>query len=275
MTRVALLWPCLAAALLLPARAAGAATTLSYSLSPPPLERGMFLAARVDRTAPDDPPASRFALGVSIARSPAAGADWAGLSRDTAYLLGYQLLGYGILYAMPESVSNWSVEQKTNYDFSRWSENATHPQWDSDALYINYVLHPYWGSAYYLDARGRGFGRWGSFAYAFLASSLYEFGAEAFTEPASIQDIFVTPIAGALLGVALEGVWAELLAAGESRTWGESLLLFLIDPVGRTNRAADRLFGFERAPVVVRLLPVIGPSPGRGTFTGVELSMRW
>lgn len=243
----------------------------------------MYLVARTDETTPDYPPAGKsapeptrpVARGDALAGSPAAGADWVSLSRDTAYLLGYQLLGYGILYVLPESVSNWSVEQKTHYDFGRWTDNVTHPQWDSDAFYINYILHPYWGSAYYLDARGRGFGRWGSFAYAYLASSLYEFGAEAFTEPVSIQDFFVTPIAGALLGVALEGVWGELLAAGESRNWGESVLLFLIDPLGRTNRAVDSLFGFESAPVVVRLLPVIGPAHGRGTYTGVALSMRW
>lgn len=243
----------------------------------------MYLVARTDQASPDyplaDKPASEpnrpVARGDSLDRSPAAGGDLAGLSRDTAYLLGYQLLGIGILYVMPESVSNWSVEQKSHYDFGRWTENVTHPQWDNDAFYLNYLLHPYWGSAYYLDARGRGFGRWGSFAYAYLASSLYEFGAEAFTEPVSIQDFFVTPIAGALLGVALEGIWSELLAAGESRNWRESVLLFLIDPLGRTNRAVDGLFGFERAPSVVRFLPVIGPARGRGTYSGVELSMRW
>ncbi len=235
----------------------------------------MFLAARSDQISEEYPPASKRAPGNTIAGSPATQADWAGLSRDTAYLLGYQLLGIGILYVMPESVSNWSVEQKSSYEFSRWTDNVTHPQWDHDAFYLNYILHPYWGSAYYLNARGRGFGRWGSFAYAYLASSLYEFGAEAFTEPVSIQDFFVTPIAGALLGVALEGVWSELLAAGESRSWGGSVLLFLIDPIGRTNRAVDSLFGIESGPVAVQMLPVVKPAPGRGTFTGVELSMRW
>jgi hypothetical protein len=137
------------------------------------------------------------------------------------------------------------------------------------------VLHPYWGSAYYLDARGRGFGRWGSFWYSFFASGLYEFGSEAFAEPASIQDIFVTPIAGSLLGLALEGVWRELLAAGESRSWGGSALLYFIDPLGRLNHAVDRLFGYPGTPATVRLLPVIGPAPGRGTYAGVELSMQW
>ena len=201
--------------------------------------------------------------------------DWAGLARDTGYLLGYQLLAFGILYISPESVSNWSVEDKKDYDFGKWRHNVTHPVWDSDKFYINYVPHPYCGMAYYFDARGRGFGRWGSFVYSFLASDLYEFGTEAFAEPASIQDIFVTPIAGTLLGIWLEDSWARLLAAGEARSWGESTLLFLMDPLGRTNGAVDRFFGFESGRTVVRLLPVIGPAPGRGTYTGIELSMQW
>jgi len=281
--RTAFLWLCFAAGLFLPAATARASAPLRFSSSPPPLERGMFLIALADQTTPDVPPAAdptpeptlSVLPGTASAGFHTAGGDWAGLVRDTGYLFGYQVFGYGILYVMPESFSNWSAEQKENFDLSRWVHNVTNPQIDSDQFYINYILHPYWGSAYYLEARGRGFGRWGSFAYACFASSLYEFVTEAFTEAASIQDIFVTPIAGALLGIALEGVWGELVAAGDSRSWGESALLFLVDPIGRTNRAADRLFGFQSGPAVVRLLPVIGPARGRGAFTGVELSMRW
>ena len=243
----------------------------------------MFLVSRADQAAGDVPlssasapePIRPAAQDGGNADLPPAVADWSGLGRDTAYLLGYQALAFGILYVAPESVSNWSTEQKHNYDFSKWVHNVTHPEVDSDKLYINYVLHPYWGSAYYLDARGRGFSRWGSFWYSFFASCLYEFGTEAFAEPASIQDVFVTPIGGTLLGIALEGVWGDLLAAGNSRNWGESALLILIDPLGRLNHGVDRLFGYSSTPVTVRLVPVIGPAPGRGTYTGVELSMQW
>ncbi|WP_367115459.1 DUF3943 domain-containing protein, partial [Marivivens sp.] len=33
----------------------------------------------------------------------------------------------------------------------------SHPQLDSDDWYINYVVHPYWGGAYYVRARERGY----------------------------------------------------------------------------------------------------------------------
>jgi hypothetical protein len=281
--RAAFLWTCLSAALLLPPVAAQASTTLRFSLSPPPLEQGLFLIARADQAAPDflaaadsEPQQSQvYSPGNSTLGSPPAGGDWAGLGRDTAYLIGYQALAFAILYVAPESVSNWSEESKHNYDFQRWVDNVTHPQVDSDKDYINYVLHPYWGSAYFLDARGRGFGRWGSFLFSFFCSCLYEFGTEAFAEPVSVQDFFVTPMVGSLLGIGLEGAWSHLRAKGESRNWGESVLLVLIDPLGQTNSAVDSLFGFKRPPPVVRLLPVIGPAPGGGTYAGVQLSMQW
>jgi hypothetical protein len=129
--------------------------------------------------------------------------------------------------------------------------------------------------AYFLDARGRGFGRWGSFWYSFCASNLYEFGTEAFAEEASVQDIFVTPIGGALLGMAIEDTWRALVLKGDSRSKGESVLLYLISPLGEVNRDVDRLLGFEKTRTAVNLLPVIGPVPGGGTYAGVQLSMRW
>ena len=206
---------------------------------------------------------------------PPAEADWGGLARDTAYLVGYQFIGFVVLYVMPESISNWSQEDKENYDFGKWVHNVTHPDWDEDKWWINYVLHPYWGSAYYLDARGRGFGPWGSFWYSFLASNLYEFGTEAFAEEVSVQDFFVTPIAGSLLGILLEDTWRGLVLKGKSRSGGETLLLWVIDPLGQLNHAVDGLFGFESPRTAAGLLPVIGPAPGGGTRVGFQLSLAW
>jgi hypothetical protein len=231
------------------------------------MEQGLCLVAQADVPAPDaEPEPQSF---------PPATPDWPGLMRDTGYLIGYQFLGFLILYVAPESVSNWSEEDKENYDFRKWMHNVTHPTVDEDKWWINYILHPYWGSAYFLDARGRGFGRWGSFWYSFFASNLYEFGTEAFAEEASVQDIFVTPIGGALLAMALEDTWRGLVLKGDSRSTGDSVLLYLISPLGEVNRDVDRLFGFEKSRTAVNVLPVIAPVPGHGTYAGVQLSMRW
>jgi hypothetical protein len=114
--------------------------------------------------------------------------DGAGLWRDTKYFLGYQFGAIAILYAMPESVSGWSSEQKKDYSFSVWWEKTTHPENDSDVFYINYILHPYWGAAYFVRARERGYNNWQSFGYSTLLSSIFEFGIEAMAEEPSKQE---------------------------------------------------------------------------------------
>lgn len=265
-----------------PAGISAGSPSLIFSPPGPPLERGLSLTPRVERRICESGPEGGTASEPVPERAPApppptvAKPDWEGLGRDTGYLIGYQLLGFGVLYCLPENVSNWSNEDKTSYDFSKYTYNISNPVWDGDKFYVNYILHPYWGSAYYLDARGRGVGRWGSFLYSAFASCLYEFGTEAFAEPVSIQDIVVTPIGGALLGVWLEGYWAELVARGEARSWGDTTLLYLVDPLGQVNRHVDGYFGFGKPRPAVGLRPLIGRvSSDGGSLTGVELSLRF
>jgi hypothetical protein len=117
------------------------------------------------------------------------GPDSEGLWRDTRYFLGYQVAAIGILYAMPESVTGWTDEQKHNYSLSVWWDNVTSPSCDSDDFFINYVTHPYWGAAYYMRAHERGYDRKAAFWYSVLLSTTYEFGVEALFEEPSIQDL--------------------------------------------------------------------------------------
>ena len=125
------------------------------------------------------------------------GPDWGGLARDTAFLIGYQVVAIGVIFLLPEDVSNW--HHKSNPG-EQWVHNVSHPTFDNDSWWINYLAHPYVGAMYYIRARERGFGPWSSFAYSAFASAAYEFGAEAFFEKPSIQDLIVTPIGGALIG---------------------------------------------------------------------------
>ena len=81
--------------------------------------------------------------------NPSITSDSRGLRRDTWHFLGYQAATIGFLYALPEGVSGWTEEQKEGYSMSIWWDNVTHPQIDSDDFYINYILHPYWGAAYF------------------------------------------------------------------------------------------------------------------------------
>jgi len=51
---------------------------------------------------------------------------------------------------------------------------------------------------------------------AFVSSTLFEFTVEIYTEPASIQDLYQTPIIGSFLGVGLETLSMYLLNTGNA-----------------------------------------------------------
>ena len=178
----------------------------------------------------------------------AAPADGAGLWRDTKYFLGYQFGAIAILYLMPESVSGWSDEQKSDYSLSVWWEKTTHPENDSDDFYLNYILHPYWGAAYFVRARERGFSNWQSFGYSTLLSTLFEFGVEAGAEPPSKQDLWVTPVIGSMVGLYfmhLRDNVRERDAERGYRSTGDTWIWVLTDPLGSLNRQFDKWFGWD------------------------------
>ena len=187
-------------------------------------------------------------------------ADLKGLHRDTWYFLGYQFFVVGVLYAMPEDVTNFD---RSGDHLEKWRYNVTHPTWDEDAAYINYLLHPYWGATYYIRGRERGLSRLESFGYSALLSTLYEYGAEALFERPSYQDLIVTPVVGSLLG---EFVFAPVRQHIKSKPgpldgW-DKLALVLTDPLGTANDLTDRLFGVKTQ---VSLTPFRGMSARRRT----------
>lgn len=169
-------------------------------------------------------------------------ADFNGLTRDTAYFFGYQFFIVGILYVLPESVSAWSEEQKEEYTFEKWKDNVTHPRWDPDEWYINYILHPYWGMTYYTRGRERGLTEAGAFWYSVSLSCIYEFGLEALFEPVSIQDVIFTPALGSLLGWYVEDYRREIKSHTSFSGWDKTVLI-ATDPLGSLNTIADGWFG--------------------------------
>jgi hypothetical protein len=171
--------------------------------------------------------------------------DWRGVRRDITYFLGYQFAAIGVLYVAPESVSGWDSEQKRSYDFSKWRNNIK-PVWDEDVWWINYVTHPYWGGAYYIQARERGLDRTQAFWYSSLISTLFEFGAEALAEPASIQDLVVTPVMGFLVGEYVFTPLRQRIRAKPGKLdWSAKTILFATDPLGVLSAQTDRLLGAE------------------------------
>ena len=222
-------------------------------------------------------------------------ADYAGLRKDAAYYFGYQFFIIAGLYVLPESVSAWTDEQKEKYNFTKWRHNVTHPRWDPDDWYINYVLHPYWGLTYYTRGRERGLSESGAFWYSFGLSTMYEFGLEALFEPVSIQDVFVTPGVGSLMGYYMEDVRREIKSQRTFSGWDKTILI-ATDPLGTLNTIVDNFFGisegvesdlelqtfyqspaltsfdqrrWEGDPYESRLNPVLTD------YLGIELTLQW
>ena len=125
------------------------------------------------------------------------------LIRNSLAMWGFSFVGAGILYMMPESVSNWDKESMTvSSVFSDWKRNITKgPVVDKDDWFLNYVTHPYSGALYYMGARSAGCNAGYSFVYSFLLSTFFwEYGIESVAEVPSVQDLILTPVGGALLG---------------------------------------------------------------------------
>lgn len=223
-------------------------------------------------------------------REPEDRADYKGLKRDTGYFLAYQIATIGILYLMPEGISGWSKESKESYSFRQWEENVSHPSWDKDDYFINYVLHPYWGAAYYVRARQRNLDRTQSFWYSVLLSTLYEYGVEALFEEPSIQDLVVTPIGAVVLGEYFFKTHKRIRDRhldGSPITRKDRWMLFLTDPLGALNSKVRKLSGQDaeltlRPFAVTKSLERFSPykhiSPvteAPQTIVGVELKLRF
>lgn len=180
--------------------------------------------------------------------------DWDGVWRDTGILFGSQFVAAGLIYIMPESVSSWSSEQKKN-GFKSYAQNVVNPVVDQDQFYINYVLHPYWGAAYYIRARERGLDKIPSFMYSTLISAMYEFGVECFFERPSIQDLVVTPVVGSLLGALIFEPWRESIKRKQDLRWYDHAVLVVTDPVGLLSQGIEKKFGIKSTIMVDYSVP--------------------
>lgn len=107
---------------------------------------------------------------------------------------------FGVLMLMPRSVTKWEegyIDDAISNLNRAFSEP---PVWDEDHWEINYIGHPYAGSLYYNTIRSQGGSMLSSFLFSAFISTGWEYVYEGVAEQPSIQDLFVTPVAGAVLG---------------------------------------------------------------------------
>ena len=189
-----------------------------------------------------------------------AGPDWPGIARDTGFFFAYQVISVGILYALPGDVNRWSNK---DVSFENWWDNVKSPPvWDSDPWATNFISHPYWGASYYIRARERGFGKFASFGYSVLLSTLYEYGAEAFFEQPSAQDLMITPILGSLIGAFVFEPIRDWIKLKPEVKWYDQAILMATDPFGTLNSVFEVMLGIK-SEILFRPTP----PPPRGTAT--------
>lgn len=122
------------------------------------------------------------------------------------YLSGTKIWGgigvamVGILMLAPSSVTKWKEGYIDNAMSNLKRAFNEPPVWDEDHWQINYVGHPYAGSLYYNTIRAQGGTVFDSFLFSAIISTGWEYVYEGVAEQPSIQDLFVTPVAGAILG---------------------------------------------------------------------------
>lgn len=169
------------------------------------------------------------------------------ISDKTNYMAFLHIAAAGLLYIMPESVTNWDKSTMSLSSVTdKWARNVKHgPVWDKDDWVINYIGHPYQGAAYYVFARQSGYDWQEAFLFSTIISTfMWEYGFESFAEAPSTQDLIVTPIAGSILGeILLSG--GKRVAENDGKVLGSKTLgnisLALIDPAGSAVKALQRL----------------------------------
>ena len=201
--------------------------------------------------------------------------DFRRLGYNSAMFFGATVVAFGVLWVMPESVTNWDKEEmKDKGIFWKWKENVkAGPVWDKDNWVLNWITHPYCGGIYYMTARSSGFTIIESFGYSAIMSTFFwEYGVEAFAEIPSIQDLIITPVIGSVMGEGFFYIKKSILRHDKkvlnSKFLGISSL-FLIDPF---NTILDG-FGYkEKVKTQMNIAPVGFDSFSNKTIWGVNFS---
>lgn len=122
--------------------------------------------------------------------------------KDVGFVFGISLIAYPLTQL--DTIKNDGSWQKYKDNFGRIVFDRDEPFW-------NYMVHPYTGSQMFLFYRARSYTYADSLALTFVSSTIFEFVIETYTEPASVQDLYQTPVLGAVMGYAFEKASLSML----------------------------------------------------------------
>lgn len=103
---------------------------------------------------------------------------------------------------------------KVHDGVSQYKNNFGKLVFDKDEPVWNFFVHPISGSQLFLLYRAQGYSRMEALGLTTISSTLFEATVEILTEPASVQDLYMTPILGTVLGLGIETLSMSLLNSG-------------------------------------------------------------
>jgi len=149
--------------------------------------------------------------------------------RGWVAITGVEFALLAVTASMPKDWTGWS-DRFIQDGLSNLGEAYTKPPvWDDDHWYHNYVGHPYGGSLYYNTVRSQGAGPGESFLFSVLLSTQWEYFFEAVAERPSIQDLFITPITGSILGELIHDMTVSMKRNGTS--FPERAVILVLNPM--------------------------------------------
>jgi hypothetical protein len=125
---------------------------------------------------------------------------WKKAGRGELLIGGIEVIGMATLMLMPKEVTKWEPGWIKAAEKNLARAFSTPPVWDKDDWALNYIGHPIAGSYYYNAVRSQNATRFQSFLFATVQSCIWEYVIEGVAERPSIQDLFITPVVGSLLG---------------------------------------------------------------------------
>lgn len=106
------------------------------------------------------------------------------------------------------------ILKSENGSWRKYGQNFGRLVFDHDEQFWNYLVHPLSGSQKFLFFRTMGYSEMDAVMMTFFSAVLFEFTIEVYSEPASVQDLFNTPIIGAVLGIGIGKASHALLNSG-------------------------------------------------------------
>ena len=148
--------------------------------------------------------------------------------KGSTVIVGFELALMGVMMMLPREAMKWEPDFVQDAAHNLGRHVTSLPVWDEDDWKLNYLGHPYAGSIYYNTVRAQGASVWQSFLFAFGASTFWEYVVEGTAEPASTQDIIITPVGGAIMGELVHRLTLSMKKDGTS--FLEGVVITVLNP---------------------------------------------